>query len=89
MVGIQEELQIEREKELWILFQAPLEIKGLDFRIPFHNQEEEEVEMGERRAILEILTLQLCCPKRFCLCVKLLAKLGDEGQVNISHFPED
>jgi hypothetical protein len=52
-VGIQGELQIGREEKLWILLQAPLEIRCLDFRIPFHNheeeEEEEEGEEGERK----------------------------------------
>jgi hypothetical protein len=46
MVGIQEELQIGRKERLWILLQAPLEIMCLDFRILFHNHEEEE---GKRK----------------------------------------
>jgi hypothetical protein len=42
MVGIQGELQIGREKELWIRLQAPLEMKGWDFKMPFHSHEKEE-----------------------------------------------
>jgi hypothetical protein len=49
-VGIQGELQIGREEKLWILLQASLEMRCLDFRIPFHNhEEEEEGEEGERK----------------------------------------
>jgi hypothetical protein len=48
--GIQGELQIGREERLWILLQAHLEIRFFDFRIPFHNhEEEEEREEGERK----------------------------------------
>jgi hypothetical protein len=48
--GIQWELQIGREEKLWILLQAPLEMRCFDFRIPFHNQEEEEErEEGKRK----------------------------------------
>jgi hypothetical protein len=61
--GIQGELQIGREEKLWILLQAPLEMRCLDFRIPFHSLEEEkEGEYGgEKIMSFEILTLQLCC----------------------------
>jgi hypothetical protein len=50
MVGIHGEPQIGREEKLWILLQAPLKMRCLDFRIPFHNHEEEkEGEVGERK----------------------------------------
>jgi hypothetical protein len=49
MVGIQGELQIGREEELWIRLQAPLEMKEWDFKMPFHSHEkEEEKERGGR-----------------------------------------
>ena len=49
-VGIQGELHIGRDERLWILLQAPLEIRFFVFRIPFHNhEEEEEGEKGERK----------------------------------------
>ena len=42
------ELQIGREEKLWIMLQAPLEMKEMVFRIPFHSHEEEEREEGEK-----------------------------------------
>jgi hypothetical protein len=49
-VGIHEEFQTERVEALWILWQAPWEIIGLVFKMPFQSQEaKEEREEGERK----------------------------------------
>ena len=57
-MGIQLELQIGREEELWILLQAPFEIKGSDFRILFHSHEEEEERDRGERKVWELRYLQ-------------------------------
>ena len=48
-IGNQEEFQTERLENLWILWQAPKEIKGLVLVMPFHSQEEVKKEEGERK----------------------------------------
>jgi hypothetical protein len=67
-VGIQGELQIGREEKLWILLQAPLEIRCFDFRIPFHNHEEEEEEREEEerkeRVLRYLLAVELSREKK-------------------------
>jgi hypothetical protein len=35
---------------LWILRQTPLEMKGVDLRIPFHSQDELEWEGGREES---------------------------------------
>ena len=68
MVGIQGELDIERDDELWILKQAPFLMKQWDFRIDFHSLKEEEREGGRERSwslgtylTVVILTKSLNC----------------------------
>ena len=43
---------------------------------------------GEKRTIRELLTLELRHLCRFEICVKLLTKFWDEGQINPIHFSE-
>jgi hypothetical protein len=58
MERIQLELQIRREEELWILLQAPFDMKGKDFRMPFHSHEEEEEGEGGERKEKDLIYLQ-------------------------------
>ena len=46
MLGIQVVLQIKREEKLLLMLQAPLEMKGMDLRMPFHSHEVEERDGG-------------------------------------------
>jgi hypothetical protein len=73
MVGIYGEFQMGMVDWLWILRQAPLEMKGVDLRIPFHSQEELEWEGGEKRVGREILTSELSNPHGICIAEEFLA----------------
>ena len=48
-VGTQGEFQTDREESLWILWQAPNEIKGFVLVMPFQSQEVAKMDEEEKK----------------------------------------